>query len=609
MIGKRFGFFQGWYYIVKAEMRNARAMRRAPEAYTMSNERIVALNGAHIGKVYSIGERLTIGRHPDNDLQLDDLQVSRMHARIELGARGVILRDMSSGNGTFVGDQRILEYKLSPGDVIRIGAMEFRFEAETPPAADEGSMVRFESGSDQNLEGTSAAEMHHTLFQAPLKVATEDQLRETQRRLQAIYTANQIITSEHNLSRLFARVMDQIFAMVPAHNGVIMLQDPKRQELVTEFVKSGLPDSTMTISSSIVNRAFVKGEAVITKDAADDSRFEGGSIIRQNIASAMCVPLTHQDECLGVLYVDTRGTTNAFVQSDLEMLVALAGPAAIAIRNAQYLHMVEQGYQDTLTVLANAIELRDHYTVGHTWRVTNFSMEIARELGWPPEKLDEVQMGGVLHDVGKIAVDDAILRKPDRLTEEEYAKMKVHPERGAQLLQDVTFLHPLIPYCLYHHERYDGNGYPFGLKGEDIPIEGRIVAVADTFDAMTSNRPYRKGLDPEIAINELIKGRETQFDPVCVDALLACYRAGKIDRILQENFKSGVNSIACPFCSTFIRLPENVDEGHAFLCNVCHRNIRIMFQNGVYFGELIRQSGLVDSNMSSNHDINDANQH
>lgn len=569
----------------------------------MSNERIVALNGAHKGTEYPIGARLTIGRHPENDLQLDDLQVSRMHARIEQTARGIILKDMSSGNGTYIGDQRILEYKLAPGDLIRIGTMEFRYDAEETPAtpvAGEGSMVRFESGLDQNLEGTSAAELHHTLFQAPLKAATEEQLRETQRRLQAIYTANQIITSEHNLSRLFERVMDQIFAMVPAHSGVIMLRDPDKNELVTEYVKSGQPDAAMTISSSIVNRAFQKGEAVITKDAADDSRFEGGSIIRQNIASAMCVPLIHQDERLGVLYVDTRGTTSAFVQSDLEMLVALAGPAAIAIRNAQYLRMVEQGYQDTLTVLANAIELRDHYTVGHTWRVTNFSIEIARELGWPPEKLDEVQMGGVLHDVGKIAVDDAILRKPDRLTEEEYEKMKVHPERGAQLLQDVAFLHPLIPYCLYHHERYDGNGYPFGLKGEDIPIEGRIVAVADTFDAMTSNRPYRKGLDPEIAIEEVLKGKSTQFDPICVDALVACYRTGKIDRILQDNYKSGAHSIACPFCSTFIRLPEEVDAGHAFPCNVCHRKIRIMVQNGVYYGELIRQSGLVDSALSTN---------
>jgi putative nucleotidyltransferase with HDIG domain len=195
---------------------------------------------------------------------------------------------------------------------------------------------------------------------------------------------------------------------------------------------------------------------------------------------------------LGVVYVDTRGTTHAFTQSDLELLVALAGPAAIAIKNAQYVAMLERAYHDTLIVLANAIELRDHYTVGHTWRVTNFAKEIARVLGWDEERIQQTEMGGVLHDVGKIAVDNAILSKPGRLTDEEYEKMKVHPERGARMMEDVGFLKPVIPYCLYHHERYDGKGYPFGLSGESIPLEGRLIAVADTFDAMTSHRPYRR---------------------------------------------------------------------------------------------------------------------
>jgi HD-GYP domain-containing protein (c-di-GMP phosphodiesterase class II) len=386
--------------------------------------------------------------------------------------------------------------------------------------------------------------------------------------------------------------MDQIFSLVPAHNGVIMLKDRERGELVTEYVKSGLENREVVISSSIVKRAFENGEAIITHDAADDSRFEAGaSIITQNISSAMCVPLVHQEDRLGVIYVDSRGTTKAFASDDLEMLVGLAGPAAIAIRNAQYLRMVKQGYEDTLTALANSIELRDHYTVGHTWRVTNFSKEIARELGWSEEKLEEVQMGGVLHDVGKIAVDDAILRKPGRLLEEEFAKMKVHPERGAQLLQDIAFLHPLIPYCLYHHERYDGKGYPYGLKGEEIPSEGRIIAVADTFDAMTSNRPYRKGLDPEAAIAELEKGRGTQFDPECADALIRCYRAGRIQTILQDYYEKDEKSIACPFCSTHIHLPDNIKAGEEHECNVCHRRILIQERNGVYFGELIPQTG------------------
>ncbi len=207
-------------------------------------------------------------------------------------------------------------------------------------------------------------------------------------------------------------------------------------------------------------------------------------------------------------------------------------------------------------------------------------------MGWSEDELKRCEMGGVLHDVGKIAIDDAILRKPGKLTEEEFQKMQVHPERGAQLMRDCEYLIPLIPYALYHHERYDGTGYPAGLKGEEIPLEGRVLAVADTFDAMTSNRPYRKGLDPEIALAELEKGKGTQFDPDCVDVLVKCYREGKIDSILQEYGKDE-QSIACPFCSTRVSIPEPAEAGVRFSCGVCHRTLRLQRSNDVWYGELL----------------------
>ncbi|MCP4644382.1 MAG: HD domain-containing protein [bacterium] len=569
----------------------------------MSSERIVVVSGPGQGERVPINGTLSIGRSPDNLLQLNDLQVSRKHAVIEQTTVGTIIRDLGSGNGTFIGDQQVLEYRLTADDTIRIGTIELRYEndrpvAEQPPLPDTGqfgpptdtapsSAVRFRNVESSTVEASSAENVYKTFFQAPRQTVGAEELRAAQTRLTAVYEANQVISSEHDLKKLFGRVMDQLFSLVPAHNGVIMLADEDTGDLVTEHVKSGTGNGEVVISSTIVSRAFTHGEAVMTSDATDDARFDAGaSIISQNISSAMCVPLAHREETLGVLYVDTRGTTNAFDQGDLELLVALAGPAAIAIKNAQYLARIEQGYQDTLTVLANSIEMRDHYTVGHTWRVTNFALAIARELGWPEEKLEECEMGGVLHDVGKIAVDDAILRKPSGLTDEEYAKMKIHPERGARLMQDVTVLVPLIPYALYHHERYDGKGYPFGLTGDEIPVEGRLVAVADTFDAMTSNRPYRKGLDPEFAISEMTKAKGTQLDHEIVDALVRCYKDGKIDAILQEYHK-GAKSIVCPFCSTHIPIPEQADAGSEMLCTVCHRRVLLRVQNEAYYGELV----------------------
>lgn len=561
----------------------------------MAKERLVILSGPLKDRIFEIAGAVSIGRSPENVMHLDDLQVSRKHAIVERDGRGVMLRDLGSGNGTFVGGRRVIEYRLAPNDVIKIGQQDIRFEQEVPKEEGVDSGVRFESGSTAKVESAKAAEVYATFFAAPPEEeAGGKDVSQIRKQLKAIYAANQVIASERNLNKLFERVMEQIFELVPAHNGVILLEDKAGGELITEYVKTGNEHDQVVISSSIVTRAFKDGEAVITFDAADDSRFEQGqSIISQNISSAMCVPLQHQDETLGVIYVDTRGTANAFVNTDIELLVAIAGPSAVAIKNAQYMRMIEQAYSDTLIALANAIEIRDHYTVGHTWRVTNFSIEIAEELGWAPEKIKEVQMGGVLHDVGKIGVEDAILRKPGHLTDEEYAKIKIHPEVGARLLQDIAYLHPLIPYCLYHHERVDGKGYPYGLKGDQIPIEGRLVAVADTFDALTSNRPYRKGLPPEVAIAEIEKGRGTQFDPQCADALITAWRKGKIDRILQDYYSKDEKSIACPFCSTHVRLPDGSAIGAEFECEVCHRMIRLQEKNDSFYGELMPQSGAV----------------
>ena len=570
---------------------------------TLKRECLIVMTGPLQGAQIDIVGSLTIGRSPENSLQLNDLQVSRRHCVLQQTPNGTIVKDLGSGNGTFIRDQRVLEYRLTEGDILTVGPFDLRYQsdhavamttprpiAQRPPS--ERASVRFDpSEMSSKVEAASADNIFKTFFQAPAGVTGADQLKETQKRLQAVYESNQIISSERDLKKLFERVMAQIFQLVPAHNGVILLKDEKKGELVVEYVRQGEGQGEVAMSQSIVNRAFEQGEAIITYNAADDARFDAGaSIIAQNITSAMSAPLTHHNDRLGVIYVDTRGTRSAFAQSDLELLVALAGPAAIAIRNAQYLAKLHKSYQDTLIALANSIELRDHYTVGHTWRVTNFALEIARTLGWSEDKLKECEMGGVLHDIGKISVDDAVLRKPGHLTEDEFAKMKVHPEKGARLLQDIEFLAPCIPYALYHHERYDGRGYPFGLKGEEIPIEGRLLAVADTFDAMTSNRPYRKGLDPNFAISELEKGRGTQFDPQVVDAMVKAFNEGKIDRLLQDYYKKEEKSIACPFCSTYLRLAEGVEAGHEFPCGVCHRQIKLRFTNDMYYGELVARS-------------------
>ncbi len=561
----------------------------------MVQSHLVVITGPLQGQAFPISGSISIGRSPENDLQLNDLQVSRHHAMVRRTEGGVYLHDLDSGNGVYVNERRIKESKLTDGDIIAVGPVQLRYVklAGSRPS-DTPSSVRYMSNPGGEVQAEAARNVFDTFFQRAEQEAPESgsgEFKAVQARLAALYRANQIIASEQDLGRLFKRVLDQVFALTPAHNGGILLKRGEPGELVTEYARSGEGQNEVCISSTIVDRAFRNDEAIITCNAADDSRFgTGSSIISYNIASAMCAPMSHQGETLGVIYVDTRGAPGAFSQSDLELLVALAGPAAIAIKNAQYVAQLEQAYHDTLTGLANAIELRDHYTVGHTWRVTNIAIEMARALGWDEERLRLCQMGGILHDVGKIAIDDAILRKPGPLTDEEFEQMKQHPEHGARMMQDIDFLLPLIPFALHHHERYDGTGYPEGLAAEDIPIEGRLLAVADAFDAMTSHRPYRSALDPADAVRRIEEGKGTQFDPECADAFLSCYREGRIAHILQD-YHRGARSIACPFCSTHLPVSKDTAVGDRLTCTVCHRSIRLCERDGVWHGERISAAG------------------
>ena len=179
-------------------------------------------------------------------------------------------------------------------------------------------------------------------------------------------------------------------------------------------------------------------------------------------------------------------------------------------------------YIETMRALAEAVDAKDTYTRGHSERVGVYASKIAREIGLPKDLIERVYIAGLLHDVGKIGVSDAVITKPDRLTEEEYEEIKKHPEIGAKILEPVSFLSDVVECVRHHHEWFDGSsrGYPDQLQGERIPLPSRVILVADTVEAMSSNRPYRNGLPLEVVVRELHKFSGSQFDPNCVDACL-----------------------------------------------------------------------------------------
>jgi HD-GYP domain-containing protein (c-di-GMP phosphodiesterase class II) len=187
-----------------------------------------------------------------------------------------------------------------------------------------------------------------------------------------------------------------------------------------------------------------------------------------------------------------------------------------------------------LTALSQAIEARDPYTRGHSERVSSVAQVVARRLGWKPQRLAALRLGALLHDVGKLNLDAGVLQKPGPLDDVEYREVQRHPQAGARLIRGVEALRPALPYVLFHHERWDGHGYPTGRSREQIPLGARIVGVVDAFDAMISVRPYRRPLPLPSALAELDRGAGSQFDPGVVRAFLAAWSAGELGRHLPD---------------------------------------------------------------------------
>jgi len=207
-----------------------------------------------------------------------------------------------------------------------------------------------------------------------------------------------------------------------------------------------------------------------------------------------------------------------------------AGPATTKLLKKKIKELTKRGKQsliESIFAFAKTIELKDHYTGEHVERTVSYATRIAKALRLEPEEVENVREAAVLHDLGKIGISDKILFKKSKLTGREYEEMKKHPQIAADIIRPIQFMHNIVPLVLYHHERWDGKGYPAGIKGEDIPIGARIVAIADVYQALTSNRPYRKAFSKKNAVEIIKEGIGTQFDPNIVNIFLKIVRKEK----------------------------------------------------------------------------------
>lgn len=350
--------------------------------------------------------------------------------------------------------------------------------------------------------------------------------------LNPLFQISESFLSEIDLQYILRQIAEMAKQETHADLVTLMLADTKTHALSVAVSSGRIPGDPegrkiKRVQMKIAQWVMTHLQPLILVEGMDTRGWMPTTMASRLVSSSICIPLLRKDKVIGVLHLDKKDGSRSFTQNDLELAVVLCRQATVLIDNVRLFEEVnrkardlEEAQLDAIKALAEALESKDAYTRDHSDRALQHAVAVAEKIGLSDRQKEKLKYAAVLHDIGKIGVPENILKKPTQLTQEEYEIMKTHPEKGAEILKHIKSLAEVVPLVLYHQERYDGKGYPRGLAGDEIPIESRIVAVLDAYDAMTSDRVYRKAPGRPRAIEELKRHAGTQFDPRVVQAFL-----------------------------------------------------------------------------------------
>src|SRR4030043_822202 len=347
--------------------------------------------------------------------------------------------------------------------------------------------------------------------------------------LNTLMELSALINSTLDTGEIRERAIVAAIRLLDAEAGSLILIDQDSGDMFFEVAIGDKGEKVKEIrlkkGEGIAGWVAEKGEAIIIHDVQSDQRFFKTADKRSTFITRdmVCVPVKTKDKVIGVLEAINR-ENGIFDEEDKEALTALANQVAIAIENANLYQELIEVFYGTAQALAETIEKRDPYTGGHTKRVMNYSIAIGKAMGLSKKEIEDLRLAAILLDVGTTGVGDKSLLKEDKLDPEELEKMNMHPQYGADILNHVKKLKDIIPGVRGHHERIVGKGYPDNLRDGDIPTIARIIAEPETFDAMTTDRPYRKAMSSEAAVEELRKNSGIQFDKDVVEAFIRGYK-------------------------------------------------------------------------------------
>ena len=343
-----------------------------------------------------------------------------------------------------------------------------------------------------------------------------------------------VLNSTLDQSEIRKRAMEAATSLLDAEVGSLLLVDEKTNDLFFEVAlgKQGenLKQVRLRMGEGIAGWVAANDQAALVNDVANDPRYykKAQHITRFVTRNMVCVPVRSRGKVIGVLQAINKKDMGLFTEQDLDDFWTLANQVAVALENANLYTELQETFLNTAEALAAAVEKKDPYTGGHIMRVVEYSMAIAKHMSQSLSDMDQLRLAAVLHDIGKIGIKDSVLLKQGRLTADEMAHMREHPLVGDDIMGHIEQMTSVRKVMRAHHEKWDGSGYPDGLKGESIPLHARIILVADTLDAMTTDRPYRKAADLPAAVEEIKRFMGKEFDPQVAEAFFKACERGDI---------------------------------------------------------------------------------
>lgn len=470
---------------------------------------------------------MTIGRDSSNTVLIDDDEVSRFHLRIKKRGRLFILEDLESRNGTYLNGDRILNSIVQNGDKILIGSTEFTFltsESDIHLAttimqfdmivADElGLKGPIDIGSPYVEQGFTPIRLNMTNI--------ANQHEHDAKAIRDIYELHSNILVAAELEEASSTLLKGIGQLVPrAHRAAIFAWAASSRQLLPISTRQyKRKKDSFLISRRSLEDVLARKQGVLLQPEAPN--------VTQSGRHRAILPILHHGETIAILHMECDDPRRGFEARELEFAQALLARCGPSFETMMLRRELDAWMFGMIETMIATIEAKDTYTHGHSERVSKYCMAIADELKLNKDVKRHLLVSALCHDIGKIGIPDAILKKASMLSSEEYEEMKLHPSIGSQIVSHMPNANRFVSGVKYHHEKWDGSGYPEGLAGEDIPFFGRIVGIADVFDAMVSGRAYSGFMDQTDAIEKLVDEKEL-FDPEILKACVKAYESGRL---------------------------------------------------------------------------------